>query len=64
MCMAVPGRVVGKGIVEISGSRKRVKFAVPGLQEGDYVLVHAGVAIQKLSRADYEALLRSAGSEI
>ncbi|MBN2208463.1 MAG: HypC/HybG/HupF family hydrogenase formation chaperone [Candidatus Coatesbacteria bacterium] len=53
MCLAIPGR-----ILEIEGTTARVDFAGPimpvsllaldGAQVGDYVLVHAGFAIQRL----------------
>ena len=58
VCMAKPGIVVDarKGIVEIDNERKKVKMAVPGLKDGDFVLVHAGVVIEKLSREEYEEI--------
>lgn len=56
VCMAIPGVVVDaeKKIVKMEGEDKGVRFAVPGLEKGDFVLVHAGVAIEKLTREDYE----------
>jgi hydrogenase expression/formation protein HypC len=55
MCLAVPGKVVewlerespfARAAVEFGGVRREVNMAfVPEAGEGDYVLVHAGVAI-------------------
>lgn len=55
MCLAVPGRVVewlerespfARAAVEFGGVRRDVNMVfVPEATEGDYVLVHAGVAI-------------------
>jgi hydrogenase expression/formation protein HypC len=55
MCLAVPGKVVewidrestfASAAVEFGGVRRHVNMAlVPEANEGDYVLVHAGVAI-------------------
>lgn len=59
MCLAVPAR-----IVEIEGSRARVDMAgvvrdaslmmLPDAAVGDYVILHAGFAIETLD--DHEAL--------
>ncbi len=57
MCLAVPARVV-----EISGKRATVEMAgvvqqtsimmLPDVQIGDYVILHAGFAIEKLDEAE------------
>lgn len=60
MCLAIPGKVVkieGKiAIVDYGGVRReaRIDF-VPDVKVGDYVVVHTGFAIEKLS--EEEALL-------
>ncbi len=51
MCLAVPGEVVaiadGKAQVSFSGVLRSVDLSlVEGVRVGDYVLVHAGCAIQ------------------
>ena len=58
MCLAVPGRILsvagGEGLsrsgrVDFGGIRKEVSLAfVPEASVGDYVLVHAGIAIAVL----------------
>ena len=59
MCLAVPLKIVsvdGKHAVgEAAGLSQtiRVDF-IPGVQPGDYVMVHAGFAIQKLTQQQAE----------
>jgi hydrogenase expression/formation protein HypC len=62
MCLAIPGR-----IIDVEGTTARVDFGgvtrdadltlVPGAASGDYVLVHAGFAIQRLDEAEAEETL-------
>jgi hydrogenase expression/formation protein HypC len=45
-------------IVEFGGVRRRVSLAcVPEAQHGDYVLVHAGVAISRINAAEAAKVL-------
>jgi len=51
MCLAVAGRVVSidgmNGIVEVGGIKREAGLhLVPEVKVGDYVLLHAGFAIQ------------------
>ncbi|MCJ7653008.1 MAG: HypC/HybG/HupF family hydrogenase formation chaperone [Actinobacteria bacterium] len=52
MCLAVPAEVVeilesDIALVEAGGARKRISLSlVDGAKVGDYVLVHAGFAIE------------------
>jgi hydrogenase expression/formation protein HypC len=58
MCLGVPGLVVERsqhvdnlpfGIVEFAGIRRSVCLAcVPEASPGDYVIVHAGIAISRV----------------
>jgi hydrogenase expression/formation protein HypC len=62
MCLAVPGLVVEfleeeppftSALVEFAGVRRRVSLAcVPDAIVGDYILVHAGVAISRIDAAE------------
>ena len=71
MCWAVPAKVMqieeDTGTVELSGTRREVGFhLLDDVSEGDYVLVHAGFAIQKLDAAEAKEtlrLLQEAGQE-
>ncbi len=63
MCVAVPTRVTeiqeGMGMVEIGGARRRVSLMlVPEAQVGDYVIVHAGFAIQRIDEREAGETLR------
>jgi hydrogenase expression/formation protein HypC len=63
MCLAVPMRIVsvaadGAGVAEVSGTRHDVDLGlVEGAAVGDYVVVHAGYAIEKLDRAEADERL-------
>lgn len=58
MCLGIPGRVTSVanddggtawGMVEFDGVRRRVCLAcVPHVRNGDYVIVHAGMAISQV----------------
>lgn len=57
MCLAVPGKIVRKvgeqADVDMQGNRLEVSTVlVPEAQVDDYVLVHAGFAIQRLSEEE------------
>jgi len=67
MCLAVPGRVCAvrgdgplarRADVDFGGARREVSLAfVPDAAVGDYVIVHVGVALQRLDeRAALELL--------
>ncbi len=62
MCLAVPGRVEeieGRfGVVNFGGVRKRVDISlVAKCKVGDYVIVHAGYAIEIMDQKDAEETL-------
>jgi len=68
MCLAVPGRLVewldrdplmARGWVEFEGLRRECHLAcVPKARVGDYVLVHAGVALAVVDAHRAEQTLR------
>ena len=61
MCLAIPGKILSvegddpafrEGKVDFGGIRKQVSLAcTPNASPGDYVLVHAGLALQILDEA-------------
>ncbi|MCP5060623.1 MAG: HypC/HybG/HupF family hydrogenase formation chaperone [bacterium] len=66
MCLAVPGQVseidsregLAEAVVDFGGVRKRVCLeGLPEARVGDWVLVHAGFALQQLDEAAAEELL-------
>jgi hydrogenase expression/formation protein HypC len=68
MCLAIPGRVVeliqelpNQAMVEVTGVRRRVDLGL--LQEdmprpGDWVLIHVGFAMSKISEEGAEQQMR------
>jgi len=59
MCLAVPARVItldknaDTAVVELSGIQKEISTTlVEDVNVGDYVLIHVGYALQKLSEEE------------
>ncbi len=72
MCIAIPSRIVSTdgpmAVVDAEGVRRQASLLlVPDAGVGDYVIVHAGFAIQRLDAAAANAslaLLREALSAV
>ena len=64
MRLAVPARVIEMrdgllGLVELGGVVREASFMLlPDVAVGDYVLLHAGYALQKVDTAEAEETLR------
>ncbi len=63
MCLGIPGKVIevrgDTAIVDFGGLRKEVSIVLtPDVQPGDYVIVHAGFAISKISREEALEMLK------
>jgi hydrogenase expression/formation protein HypC len=68
MCLAVPGKVVevtnqappfASGVIEFAGVRRNVNLTcVPQVAPGDFVLVHAGIAIAQINAAEADRMLQ------
>ncbi|MCR5848201.1 MAG: HypC/HybG/HupF family hydrogenase formation chaperone [Lachnospiraceae bacterium] len=57
MCVGLPARVVsineGTAIIDANGAKRSVASQlIDDLEPGDYVMVHAGVAIAKINSDD------------
>ena len=69
MCLALPGKIVelretappfASAIVEFGGVRREVSVAcVPEANEGDYVMVHAGIAISRVNADEAARVLET-----
>lgn len=67
MCLGVPGRIVEwldrtepfeRALVEFDGVRREIAMGcVPDAVEGEFVIVHAGIAISRLGAEEAELLL-------
>ncbi len=61
MCVALPGLVCeiegDTAKVDFKGNRVRVNLGLVNAKEGDYVLVHAGMAIEVMKKDSAQELL-------
>lgn len=62
MCLGVPGRVIEiqgpVARVDVAGAKKNISLALlRGVCIGDYVIIHAGYAIEKINRQRAEETL-------
>ena len=63
MCLAIPGKVISienkTAQADFGGVTRNVSVAMlPGVKPGDYILVHAGFAIQFLSEKEAEETMQ------
>lgn len=64
MCLAVPMKLTsitgpGKGVSVLEGAQYEVDLSlVPDVQVGEYLIVHAGFAIEKLDQAEADERLK------
>lgn len=57
MCVGLPAKVVkireGMAVIDASGAKREVSAElIDGLEPGDYVMIHAGIAIAKITNDD------------
>jgi hydrogenase expression/formation protein HypC len=56
MCLAIPGKVVSIdgtiAVIDFGGVRRETNVSLVEVKPGDYVIVHAGFAIQTLDELD------------
>jgi hydrogenase expression/formation protein HypC len=72
MCLAIPMRIVAldgvTAVAEVDGVSRQVRLdLLPEASLGDYVLIHAGLAIARVDAAHAEetlSLLRSLADEV
>jgi len=61
MCLAIPGKIVKikgeKAIADFRGIRKEINVSLVPAHVGDYVMVHAGFAIEKVHPEDEKITL-------
>ncbi len=62
MCLQIPGRVISiegnKALISQAGNMKYVDISLIEAKLGDYVLISADMAIQKLSKKEAEESLK------
>ena len=64
MCLGIPMKVVkidgDEGTVESGGLRKRANFSLmKDVKPGDYILLHAGFAIEKIKVSEARKTLKA-----
>ena len=72
MCLAIPMRIIEMeewvGVAEVDGVTRKVRLdLLPEVNLGDYVLVHAGLAIARVDAVEAEetlSLLRKLADEV
>ncbi len=63
MCYAIPAKILeidgGSAVVDYGGVRKKANVSlIASARKGDFVLIHAGFAIEKLTPTDAEESLK------
>jgi hydrogenase expression/formation protein HypC len=63
MCLAIPSKIVkiedDVGVIDVEGVKKEVSlFLIEDPRVGDFVLVHAGFAIEKIDEAEASESLK------
>lgn len=58
MCLGIPGRIVriegDHALIDYGGVSRKANITLVDAKEGDYVIVHAGFAIEILDREEAE----------
>jgi len=62
MCLAIPMKLIkierNKGVVELSGVKKEISLdLLKEVKLGDYLIIHAGFAIEKLNEEEAKKTL-------
>ena len=60
MCVAIMGRVVSfddkNAVIECKGARIKVRRDFVDISEGDFVMVHAGYVMQRVTEEDFSLM--------
>jgi hydrogenase expression/formation protein HypC len=56
MCLAYPGKIIkinaDKAVLDIKGFQKEVNISLVEVELGDFVMVHAGFAIERMTKEE------------
>ena len=62
MCYAIPAKIIkiegDTAVADYGGIKKKINISLLDVSLGDYVLVHAGFAIEKISQKSAEDILQ------
>ena len=60
MCLAIPGKIIKinqqRATVDFDGIEKEINLSLVDVSEGDYVMVHAGFAIEKVDKESLDEI--------
>ncbi len=60
MCLAIPGKIIKinsqLATVEFRGVQKEINISIVDVKVGDYVMVHAGFAIEKMENENVKEI--------
>ena len=63
MCLAIPGKIIKvegeHAIIDYGGVSREANISLVDVNVGDYVIVHAGFAIQKLNEKEARETLKT-----
>jgi len=63
MCLAIPGKIVKiegeHAMIDYGGASREANISLVDVNVGDYVIVHAGFAIQKLNEKEAKETLKA-----
>ncbi|MBC7080978.1 MAG: HypC/HybG/HupF family hydrogenase formation chaperone [Thermoplasmatales archaeon] len=62
MCLAIPAKIVkkngNKAVVDYGGVKREVDISLVNAKKGDYVIVHAGFAIQVIDEKEAKETIK------
>ena len=60
MCLAIPGKIIKiknqLAEVDFQGVKKEINISIVDVKVGDYVMVHAGFAIEKMEKENVKEI--------
>lgn len=66
MCLAIPGKIISinkdNAIVFFDGIKKNANISLVDVKVGDWVMVHAGFAIEKIEKNEADEINSLIGS--
>lgn len=65
MCLAIPGKIISiknqQATVDFEGVKKEINISLVNAKKGDFVIVHAGFAIEKMDESEANETLKAYG---
>jgi len=65
MCLAIPGKIISvkgqQAVVDFDGVQKNINVSLVNVKRGEYVIVHAGFAIEKMNKEEAQETLKAYG---